>query len=89
MLGHLDNVSTEGAMIIGQFPIQPEQSFNLRMDLSEFVFGKAHLDFVARSIWCRPDLDPTFYNTGLQFVEIAPQDVEIIEHIMAEYGIHE
>ena len=89
MLGHLDNVSADGAMIIGQIPIETHKSFRLRMDLSEYVFGKAHLDFEARSVWCQPDLDPSFYNTGLQFLDIAPQDVAIIERIMAEYGIHE
>ena len=89
MLGHLDNVSTEGAMIIGQFPIQSGQTFRLRMDLSEYIFGKAHLDFDAISAWCQPDLDPTFYNTGLKFIDIAPDDMEIIEKIMTEYVIHE
>lgn len=76
-------------MIICQHPIQAGQSFHLRMDLSELVFGKAHLDFNALSVWCQPDLDPTFYNTGLKFIDIAPEDVEIIEQIMSEYSIHE
>jgi len=59
------------------------------MDLSEHFFGKEHLLFKARSVWCQPDLDPSFYNIGFKFLEIAHEDIKIIEQIMAEYGIHD
>lgn len=89
LLGHLDNVSADGAMIIGQVPIESDKTFHLQMELSEYFFGKDFLDFQAKSVWCQPDLDPSFYNTGLQFLDIAPEDTEIIQRIMEKYGIHE
>jgi len=89
LVGNLDNVSPEGAMLIGKHPIQQDKDFQLRMDVSEHFFGKEHLRFRARSVWCQPDLDPSFYNIGFQFLEIASEDIKIIEQIMAEYGIHD
>jgi hypothetical protein len=59
------------------------------MDIPEEVFGKDHLDFEARAIWSQVDINPRFYNTGFQFSSIAPQDIEIIERIIIEYGIRE
>ena len=89
MLGHLANVTTQGAMIISEAPVVTREEFRLRMDIPEEIFGKDHLDFEARTIWCQADINPRFFNTGFQFSNIAPQDIDIIERIIVEYGIRE
>ena len=89
LLGHLANLTVEGAMIISDEPLETEKVYRLHMDLPDQGFGKAHLEFDAKSIYCQPDINPQFYNTGFQFVNISPRDVGIIESIVKEYKIRD
>ena len=87
LLGHLANLTAEGAMIISEEPVETDRVYRLHMDLPEEEFGKDHLDFEAKSIYCQPDITPQFYTTGFQFIRTSPGDIEIIESIITEYGI--
>jgi hypothetical protein len=90
LLGHLANLTAEGAMIISETPLEPGKVYRLHMDLSEAFFSKSHLDFEARCVWSQPEeIAPKFYNTGFQFVKIAPEDVQIIAQIIQEYELHD
>lgn len=90
LLGHLANLTAEGAMIISDMPVEVGRVFRLHMDLSEAYFSKSHLDFEARCMWSQPEeIAPKFYNTGFHFINIAPEDVQIIARIIQEYELHE
>ena len=89
LIGHLSDLTREGAMIIGEEPVEPGQLFNLSMDLPEDIFGKPLLFFEAKSIWCKPDVDPAFYVSGFHVEKITPADVEIIERIVESYGFRD
>ena len=89
LLGHLADLTTEGMMVISEKPINIEEDFELQMDLSDTVFEKDHLDFSARSIWCLPDIDPNFWNTGFRLTEMPAEHLKIIERIIEEFGIRD
>lgn len=86
LLGHLVDITTEGIMLISETPIETGLTFQLRMDLPAFVFGKPELHFEARSVWCQSDVNTDFYDTGFQLIDISEQDQHIIEQIIEEYG---
>jgi hypothetical protein len=90
LLGHLANLTAEGAMIISEAPLEAGKAYRLHMDLSEAFFAKSHLDFEALCVWSQPEaIAPKFYNTGFKFVKIVPEDVQIIAQIIQEYELHE
>lgn len=90
LLGHLANLTPEGAMIISEAPLETGKVYRLHMDLSEAYFSKSHLDFEARCVYSQPEaIAPKFYNTGFQLLKIAPEDVQIITQIIQEYELHE
>jgi hypothetical protein len=89
LLGHLADITTEGMMVISEKPIKTGQEYKLQIDLSDSYFPKQRLDFHAFSIWCRPDVDPNFWNTGFQLSNMADDDAAIIELIVQEYGIRD
>ena len=55
------------------------------MDVAE----KPYMIFKARSIWCRKDVDPHFYNTGFELTDISPEDNATIERIVEAYGFRD
>lgn len=88
-LGYLGNMNEGGLMIISEGPIAVDQIFLLRIDLPEDIYSKTVLNFEARSVWCRLDIDPNFYNTGFQLADITDEGKEIINQIVEDYGFRD
>jgi len=89
VIGYIVDLTPDGAMIISEDPIEPNESFRLRMDLPEEISDKAYIDFDAQSVWCRKDVDPHFWDNGFHLTEINPDDIRLIERMIAEYGFRD
>jgi hypothetical protein len=87
LLGNVADITSEGVMIISGRPLDVDKVYHLRMDLPEHIFSIDHLDLDGQSIWCKPDIDPAYYNTGFQLSGVTPDQTEIIDKIIKEYGI--
>ncbi|MEW6403700.1 MAG: PilZ domain-containing protein [Chloroflexota bacterium] len=87
LIGHLADISTGGFKLESRTPVQPNQQFVMRMDLTNEISEKDYFVFVARSRWCtRHPIDPTLYNIGCQIIEMAPEDLHIFVRIFEKYG---
>ena len=87
LLGYLGNITTEGIMIISEEPLEVDGEYKLRMDLPDDLYQKAVLNFDALSMWCQPDIDPNFYNTGFRLIGISEHEKEIVNQILGDYEI--
>ena len=85
-LGYLGNMNEGGLMIISEDAIEVDQEFLLRIDLPEDIYSRSVLNFRAQSVWCRLDVDPNFFNTGFQLLEISEDGKDIISQIIDDYG---
>ena len=88
-LGYLGNMNLGGLMIISEEPLKTKEIYLLRIDLPDDIYHQAALNFEARSVWCKPDVDPSFFNTGFQFKEISEKDKDIISQIIEDYGFRD
>lgn len=87
VIGHLMDISPIGVMMDSKIPIPTKLKYTLHMDLMEEIAGQASLDFVAVSIWCRPDpIQPFLYNAGFHIVEITPGNMAVVKYIAEKYG---
>ena len=87
VIGYLADISPRGFRLDCKKPIQVEQEYELRMDLTDDVANKAFMILLARSKWCRLDeLDPFVYNIGFEVVSIEPEDAAIFQRIIEKYG---
>src|SRR5688572_1198956 len=82
LLGHLVDLTSQGAMLISEHPVPAGQDFRLKMELSPEVAAQPYLECDARSLWCQQDVNPQFYNTGFNFLSIAPESIAIVERIV-------
>jgi hypothetical protein len=83
------DITAEGMMMISTHPIGTGGEYKLLMDIPDIVFGVDQKVFRARSRWSQPDIYPTFYYNGFQFLEVKPQVIDITEKIVQEYRIRE
>ncbi len=89
VLGYIVDVTPEGAMIISEEPVSPGKTYQFRMDLPEDISERSFVDFTAESIWCKKDIDPNFYDTGLRISNLSDDDRGLIENMIQEYGFRD
>ena len=89
LLGHLMDITVEGLMLISETPIETGILYHLRMDLPEDVMAKAFLRFDVHCLWCKPDINPAFYNAGFKVLNMAQEDIDLIENMIDEYGFRD
>jgi hypothetical protein len=86
VLGYLSDMSPQGAMIISDDPVTENISILLRFDLPDPpLFSTDHLSLDARVAWCKPDIDPSFFNIGFEFGQLNEQDRAIVEEMIEAY----
>lgn len=86
MLGYLGDLSLSGAMIISEQAQTVNSVLPLRFDLPDMhIFSADHLDISARVAHCDPDINPAFYNIGFEFLDVEPEQKEIIKRMMDAY----
>jgi PilZ domain len=88
-IGHLVDITHLGAMIISPDPLTEGQALRLRIELSDDIADKPHMDLPVRTKWCHPDLDPSLYNIGVEIENATAEDLEIIRRIVETYGFRD
>ena len=89
LLGYLSDLSESGGMIISEEPMQVGTTISLRLDLPDPKIFHAHsLHLDARVARCDADLSPAFYDIGLAFLDLTPENKIIIQRMMEVYEFH-
>jgi len=89
MLGNLLNITSQGAMLLTEKPIEPGEEFTLLIELPEGLSTKTRLRVQATSLWHQPDINPEFCDVGFHFLHIDPEDLPIISKLIEEYGFRD
>ena len=88
-VGNLLNITVGGAMVLCEKPIEPQTVMELHIELPDGIAEKSELVITATSVWHQPDINPEFYDVGLRFQEVTPEDQEIIQVLVKEYGFRQ
>ena len=88
-LGHVVDISPEGLMLVSEQPIPTDTSFNLRMQLPDENDTPRDHEFEARSVWSNNDIKPQFYDTGFQVLQASDKHMELVEHLVDDYGFRD
>lgn len=89
LLGYLSDLSESGGMIISEEPLTVGTTITLRFDLPDpKVFHAHNLYIDARVARCDADLSPAFYDIGLEFLDVSPEKLIVIQRMMEVYEFH-
>lgn len=89
VLGHLVDISTKGAMLVCDEPIQLNQEFRLRMRLPTDIGGRTELVIDATSMWCRPDTNPDFFLVGFRLTALGSEYKGCIKRLITDFSTEE
>ena len=86
LLGFLGNLTPQGAMIVGEKEVETGRELLLSLEFqgaTEVPGGR--LVIPSRVAHCDVDKDTAYYHTGFEFLEVADDEKEIIEMLVARY----
>ncbi len=89
LLGHLVDVTGEGLLVMSPKPLEIGRVYPLRMYVSTETIPGGVLDFEARSMWGRPDVNPDFHDTGFQVIGANPAHLHHVETLIADFGFRD
>jgi hypothetical protein len=89
MLGYLVDLTTGGALMIGNYPLDINVIYQLRVELPDGFDSQTEMTFDAKAVWVQPDVEPEFYRIGLQLIEIEPRDLVLLEKLLTKYSTPE
>ncbi len=87
LLGYLGDLTLRGALVIGTNLITINKETTLEIDFPADPPGlpASKVIIPARIAWCREDESPQYYNIGVQFTEISPEQSLLFQQILARY----
>jgi hypothetical protein len=89
LLGYLGDLSREGALLVGEKPMQVNAKATLMIDFPATPELPARRVIIpARVAWCRQENGTSYFNAGFEFLEINEQNKTVIDAILQRYQFH-
>lgn len=90
-VGRLVDIHVAGMLLISTRRIESGLKLNLQVligdDLLETMYGKLDVKVLVR--WSKQDINPDYYVTGLQFLDIAPDQEKLIGELIRTIGFRQ
>jgi hypothetical protein len=88
-IGKLADLTATGLMVSSDEPLEVDTTFHLSIILPEKFAARPTIDLQARSLWSKPDANPSLFTTGFEFTALADEDRRLVSRLLVEYGLHE
>lgn len=86
LLGYVGDLTLQGALVIGEKPVEGIQQTTLAFDFPETPeFPARRVKIAARVAWSKQEPDAPYYDSGVEFQDLSEQNKEILEAILERY----
>lgn len=89
LLGYLADLTTQGALLVGDIRVREKAILYLSMELPEDFPDRTHLDLDAEVVWRKPDEDPDLVRIGLRLINLDEDTIKALEYLLDHYGLHQ
>lgn len=87
LLGYLGDLTMRGALITGTNLTTINKETTLEIDFPSDIpnIPVMKVNIPARIAWCRQDESPQYYNIGVEFLEVSPENALLFQQILDRY----
>lgn len=86
-VGHLADISFGGFKMLSKAPIETNTAYRLEISLPEnYIFQKS-FTVLARSCWCKTDINPDYFASGFCFIDLSLENFRLVKTLMLQYGL--
>jgi hypothetical protein len=87
LLGQLVDITRDGVLVITEHPVPESWEKQLVIKLTSQLDDSTEIRFNARCVWCEPDINPRFFASGFEMVDLDARSEELIELLIDKYGL--
>lgn len=85
-LGFMADIHEKGIMLVSDDPIEKDTVYHLKMELPQEIGRKTHIEFSAKSLWCKQGINSDFYESGFSFEKIDQESISTIDNVIRFFG---
>jgi len=85
-IGRMVDITPEGMMLVSARPVDINSVLHLSVELPSEIFHTNRVNFTAIAHWCRHDINPELFDTGLEFTDISDKNIETVVGLIADYA---
>jgi len=86
LIGYLGDLTSIGAMVIGDEPLKVEEKLTISIQLPELPkINASRLTLPVRVVRCHQDISPEYFNIGVEFDQVTEEQKKIIEAVLDNY----
>lgn len=87
LIGYVGNVSSGGAMILSEEPLEINTVYQLKIELLSVLHKSKKIELDAKCVRSEPDSNLDFYNCGFEFLKIDLEDIEKLRKLADKFKI--
>ncbi len=89
-LGRMGDISREGIMILTEKALPVRKNYRISIKLPpERVFPSETLNIEIRTMWTKPDVNPSLFCTGCSIIGALPEKDAVIARLIEFYGFND
>ena len=90
LMGYLGDLTLKGTLMVSEKPVEVGRILTVVIELRETPDASPimHMIISARVAWCKLEEHRTYYNVGMEFLEVTKQNKQVIETILEKYEIN-
>ena len=86
LLGYIGDLTLQGALVIGERPVETNKPASLAIDFPQTPeFPARRVKISARIAWSKREPDAEYYDSGVEFHDISDENKTILEAILERY----
>ena len=87
LLGYLGDLTLHGALVIGAKAVQIQRETKVEIDFPGDLpdVDTMPVTLPVRVAWCHQDESPTYFNIGLEFIDLHPKHAELFQAVLGRY----
>lgn len=86
LAGYLGDISPQGIMLVSKDRIPLKTKVNLCIHLDTELEMKEKLVLKANSLWQEQDVNPDYYVTGFEFMDLDQKTRDTVDYLTRKYG---
>jgi hypothetical protein len=89
LLGHLVDITTRGIKLVSKEQIPLNRTYILKLKLPAGYFQENEIHFEGKSLWSSNDVNPDFFDTGLEVTSLSLEERKILHKLIEQLGFND
>lgn len=86
LLGYIGDLTMQGALVVGEKPVEVDKLITLAIDFPETPeFLARRVIIPTRVAWCKKERGEKYFDTGFEFQKVERKDKIVLESILERY----